>query len=135
MSAMFPRVRHDDTGKLSAHFSNIEFQCKCGVCEAQWFDPALFELLEKLRRGLGDAPITITSGYRCEKHNAAVGGSKNSQHLYGKAADIKVKGVNPREVAQIARTLGFGGIGVYSSWVHVDTRPMSSAGATTWGDW
>lgn len=34
-------------------------------------------------------PIKVTSGYRCEALNKAVGGAKNSQHLYGMAADIK----------------------------------------------
>jgi hypothetical protein len=36
-------------------------------------------------------PIEITSGYRSEKVNAAVGGSETSDHLKGKAADIKHK--------------------------------------------
>lgn len=50
------------------------------------------EVLEPLRRRYGR--IIITSGYRCERLNKAVGGAKNSQHLRGEAADIHVTGTN-----------------------------------------
>ena len=42
------------------------------------------------RRSLGTPAIRITSGYRCETLNRAVGGVANSQHLLGEAADIFV---------------------------------------------
>lgn len=45
-------------------------------------------ILDPLREAWG-APIVVTSGYRCEKLNKVVGGAKNSQHLYGQAADIR----------------------------------------------
>ena len=45
-------------------------------------------VLQPIRDKYGRA-ITITSGYRSQKLNAAVGGSKKSQHLLGQAADIK----------------------------------------------
>ena len=51
--------------------------------------------LQPLRDGLGK-PVIITSGYRTPEHNKNVGGVPTSQHLYGQAADIKVKGWNPR---------------------------------------
>lgn len=44
------------------------------------------------------APIIITSGYRCQKLNEAIGGAKNSQHTQGLAADIKVPNMTPKEV-------------------------------------
>ncbi|PJI26274.1 D-Ala-D-Ala carboxypeptidase family metallohydrolase [Prevotella intermedia] len=46
------------------------------------------EVLEPLRRRVGR--VIITSGYRCQKLNKAVGGVWNSQHLRGEAADIYV---------------------------------------------
>lgn len=46
------------------------------------------EVLQPIRDKYGHA-ITITSGYRCQKLNDAIGGVKNSQHLLGQAADIK----------------------------------------------
>lgn len=45
------------------------------------------QVLEPLRQHTG-TPIRISSGYRCPKLNAAVGGAKRSYHLYGRAADI-----------------------------------------------
>ncbi len=45
-------------------------------------------ILEPLRVHYG-RPIIITSGYRCEKLNKAVGGSSTSQHRFGQAADIR----------------------------------------------
>lgn len=46
-------------------------------------------VLQPVRELWGHA-VTVNSGYRCERLNAIVGGSKNSQHKYGKAADITV---------------------------------------------
>lgn len=48
----------------------------------------LSELLEKIRT-IYCKPIIVTSGYRCEKLNKAVGGAKGSQHRLGQAADIR----------------------------------------------
>lgn len=47
-------------------------------------------VLDPLRNEYG-SPIIVNGGYRCEKLNTAVGGSKNSQHKYGQAADITAK--------------------------------------------
>ena len=46
-------------------------------------------ILDKIREAYGK-PITVNSGYRCPKLNTAIGGSKTSQHITGKAADITV---------------------------------------------
>ncbi len=83
--------------------------------------------LQLFRDRLGK-PITITSGYRCPAHNKAVGGAKESQHLLGKAADIVVKGMSPATVAEHAEAIGFGGIGRYATFTHVDVR----AGRARW---
>ena len=48
-------------------------------------------VLEPLRQAMG-RPISISSGYRCEQLNKAVGGVSNSQHLKGQAADICING-------------------------------------------
>lgn len=45
-----------------------------------------------------NVPITVTSGFRCKELNEEVGGSKTSQHNYGEAADIIVKGKTVDEV-------------------------------------
>jgi uncharacterized protein YcbK (DUF882 family) len=90
----------------------------------------LFELATNLEvvRAHFNAPITVNSAYRSAEHNAAVGGSKNSQHLLGKAADIVIKGVSPDEVADAIEFLiemGLmkqGGLGRYNTFTHYDTR-------------
>ena len=62
-------------------------------------------LLEPLRIALG-APITVTSGYRCPQLNQAIGSkSKNSQHLFGCAADIKSNAISPLELAKLVLKL------------------------------
>lgn len=51
-------------------------------------------ILDPLREEYGE-PIIVTSGYRCEKLNAAVGGVKTSQHRLGQAADIRTVSDKP----------------------------------------
>lgn len=51
-------------------------------------------ILDPLREKYGE-PIIITSGYRCEKLNTAVGGAKSSQHRLGQAADIRTVSDKP----------------------------------------
>ena len=46
-------------------------------------------VLDKIREAFGK-PIKVNSGYRCEKLNQSIGGSKTSQHMQGKAADITI---------------------------------------------
>lgn len=45
------------------------------------------DILDPLREAWG-APIIVSSGYRSQRLNSVVGGAKNSQHIYGQAADI-----------------------------------------------
>lgn len=109
--------------KLSAHFTQREFDCGCG-CQIGSVDPRLVEGLELLRAVLGSKPLRITSGIRCVPHNKAVGGAPNSQHIFGRAADIVVEGVEPKLVFTTAEELGvFGGLGLSHTFVHVDVRP------------
>ena len=115
-------------GDLSKHFNRSEFACKCG-CGYDTVDAELIEYLEAIRLRFG--PVTVTSGCRCTEHNKAVGGSKNSQHVLGRAADIQVKGVEPATVqAYCEDSLIPQGLGSYNSFTHIDTR---SSGDARWG--
>lgn len=107
--------------KLSNNFYLYEFECKCGKCKNTIIDKKLVNSLQKIRDKY-NKPVIINSGYRCTAHNKAVGGVSNSQHTKGKAADIVVKGIAPKEVASYAASIGFKGIGVYKAFTHVDTR-------------
>lgn len=112
--------------KLSANFRVREFACRDGS-DAVFVAPALVELLQKIRSHFGRA-VTINSGYRTAAYNKKVGGTAQSQHLYGTAADIVVKDVTPAQVAAYAETLlpGTGGIGTYADFVHIDVRAAKS---------
>ena len=112
--------------QLSPHFRLREFACKDGS-DKVLVDDTLVELLETIREAAGGA-VTINSAYRTPAHNAAVGGVSSSQHLYGRAADIVVEGASPLLVGQIAEYYldQWGGIGVYQTFTHVDTRGIRS---------
>lgn len=61
-------------------------------------------VLDPLRARIGRS-IIITSGYRSQRVNELVGGSKTSQHLSGKAADIHVQGYTPQQMEMVYRTI------------------------------
>ena len=83
--------------------------------------------LEAIRAHFGKQ-VSITSGYRTPEHNAKIGGAVKSQHMIGLAADIKIPGVKPSDIASYARTLmpTYGGIGIYSTFTHIDVRDKIS---------
>jgi len=109
--------------KLSEHFNRSEFKCNCGECNYDTVDSELIEVLEDIREHF-NAPVTVTSGNRCPDYNAQVGGSKNSYHVMGRAADIQVAGVSPKVVQTylLVKYPDQYGIGSYSSFTHIDTR-------------
>lgn len=113
--------------QLTAHFAQHEFNCHCGVCDPEDAPPvdlALLIVLEAVRAEFA-VPVTINSGYRCVAHNRAIGGSKNSQHLYARAADIVLPLTPPRVVHGYLDRQPWAdriGLGLYDTFVHVDTR-------------
>jgi hypothetical protein len=75
--------------KYTRHFDLTEFKCNCGKYCTGYpvvLDIDLLENLQSVRDEYG--PTSVTSGMRCERHNAAVGGASGSRHKRGKAADI-----------------------------------------------
>lgn len=117
--------------KVSDHFKSTEFDCHGNSCCSQTVvNEKLIEYLEQIRNHF-NAPVTITSAYRCPTHNARIGGAVGSRHSKGDAADIHVKGVAPRDVAKYAESIGIMGIGLYETasdgyFVHIDTRDKKS---------
>ena len=115
--------------RLAPDFKVRELRCRDGT-DTVMVDEVLTVVLQCIREHFGK-PVTITSGYRTAAHNAAVGGAKSSQHLLGRAADIRVQGVSVEDVAAYTESLmpDWGGVGRYpvkagrtTGWVHVDTR-------------
>lgn len=112
------------------NFTYKEFTCPCG-CGLNCVSKKLVAALQELR-DLIDKPIIINSACRCEKHNAEVGGvpkkadgSGGSLHMKGIAADIHVEGMSSKSLATEAEKIAAfknGGIGIYSTFVHVDVR-------------
>ena len=123
----------DGERRLAPDFKVRELRCKDGT-DTVMVDEALTVVLQCIREHFGK-PVVITSGYRTAAHNAVVGGAKSSQHLLGRAADIRVPGVSVEDVAAYAESLmpDWGGVGRYpvkagraTGWVHVDTRANKS---------
>ena len=84
---------------LSTNFKSTEFDCHgSGCCSSTKVDEKLVEYLQKIRDHFGKS-VNINSGYRCKTHNASVGGASQSNHMDGEAADIRISGVTPLEVA------------------------------------
>ena len=115
---------------MTENFKKSEFDSKCGrKMPPEVLDNVvrLAGNLEVLRAYL-NAPIHINSGYRSKQHNKSVRGSKNSQHLYGKAADIVIEGYTPDDVADLIEELIEngdilqGGLGRYNTFTHYDIR-------------
>ena len=110
---------------LSKHFQVKEFACKDGN-DTVWVAEELLDVLESIRAQAGGKPMTVLSGYRTPSYNTKVGGAEYSQHVYGTAADICVKGVDVNTLAKYARIAmpERGGVGLYvkQGFVHVDVR-------------
>ena len=116
----------DGNKALSKNFKVREFACSDGS-DPLFVDSELVAILQKIRSHFGK-PVKINSAYRTPGRNKAVGGTEYSQHLYGMAADIQISGVSPSKIAAYAETLlkNRGGIGIYNTFVHIDTRPTKS---------
>ena len=126
-------LKTDGAKQLSPAFRVREFRCRHVTATINIYEGIVL-LLQCIREHFG-RPVAITSGYRTASHNTQVGGSRSSQHLLGRAADIQVLDTDPLAVAAYAESLmpGWGGVGRYpvkagraKGWVHVDTRPNKS---------
>ena len=92
-------------------------------------DPRLFDILWEVYQESGSSqPIHIISAYRSPQTNGALrrrssGVAENSQHMLGKAMDIRLPDVETGRLRAIAMKMQYGGVGYYASsaFVHVDT--------------
>ena len=108
-----------------------ELQCKDGTpYPNKWRDNRALDLalaFEAVRAMYGK-PIKILSGYRTEKHNRAIGGARFSQHVQGRALDLRPPdGVTIAkfyaDIKKNAWNFGIRGLGKYRNFVHIDVRP------------
>lgn len=112
----------DANEKIGQHFKVKEFACKDGS-QVVFIDSYLVSILDILRNQV-EKPVIITSGYRTPQRNKEAGGAKYSYHMRGMAADIRINGMNAKEIADKLNKIipNECGIIVYKSWVHIDTR-------------
>jgi len=125
-------------GDLSTNFWKREFRCPCKKCRRKKVrvSQLLIFKLEMLRIALGNKPIIINSGNRCEEENKRIGGFPNSAHvpyyiltnkkkvlIGGQAADVRVKGVKPIDIGLAAEKIGGLRIGIARTYAHLDVRP------------
>lgn len=122
------RARRTDDLKLSENFTFKEFHCQCKYeeCVESKIEMDLILLLEEVREFLSEVaghtfPMTVTSGYRCVKHNDDTPGSvAGSQHPEGKAADIIIPNKYHRVISMFVGNRG--GVGFYEDRLHIDVR-------------
>lgn len=115
---------------MTENFNLMEFASKDGADFPQEVVKNLYELARNLEviRAFYNKPIKVNSGYRSPAHNKKVKGSPRSQHLLGKAADLRIDGITPKELAQGIKVLiengkiSEGGIGIYDTFTHYDIR-------------
>lgn len=92
---------------------------------------ALCENVLEPTRALAGSPISVSSGYRAPKVNAAVGGSSSSQHMRGEAADISTNSLTTEELFQLIKgsAIKFDQlIQEFDSWIHVSYRAGRNRG-------
>ena len=85
------------------YFGKNEMTCKCG-CGLNNTDLRLMQIADGIREHFGH-PAVITSGCRCSKHNAEVGGVQGSRHILGKAMDFYIQGVHTQELLSYCQQL------------------------------
>jgi len=110
---------------ITPNFKYSEFICKDGTEvpeDLKIYMEIVATELQMLRNEI-DKPIIITSAYRTPAYNKKVGGKPASYHLKMQAADIRVPGMKPYDVAiYAARYTNFGGFGIANSFLHLDLR-------------
>ena len=127
---------------MTKNFSKKEFDCNDGSempINVYHNMVKVANQLQTLRDYIGK-PIQVNSAYRSEKYNAKIGGAhkidkngnriETSQHVFGRAADIVVKGMTPLAVHTTIELLIEkgdmlqGGLGLYEKkgFVHYDIR-------------
>ena len=116
------------TDMVTKNFSWKEISCPC--CGVFLGDEENVQLLQLLRDKL-DIPLIVNSGYRCHSHNAseAVKGRPNSRHLQGDAFDVSTVGLSGWHKYMLikeALELGFRGIGIAKTFIHLDLRDIGT---------
>lgn len=110
-------------------FTRNEFACPCPRCGGYPVEPAerLVRVAVQIREHFGGKPVAVSSGVRCQAHNAELpGSSSTSRHIRGLAMDFAVRGVPAAQVLAYTQQLKSRGIIHYTyemtgtGYVHID---------------
>lgn len=106
---------------MAKYFRLSEFACNC--CGVHRMDPDFVDTLDNIRID-ADMPMVITSGYRCPKHNANVGGKATSAHTKGLAVDIDCTTSRMRfMILRAAIKHKVIRVGIAKDFIHLDMDP------------
>lgn len=112
------------------YFSREEFDSPDLEGSGNSMQPLFISLLHKARVKAG-IPFIINSGYRTQSHNEAVGGTPNSAHTQGWAADIKCNdSVSRHKILSALREVGFNRVGIAKTFIHCDCQPSKPQNVT-----
>jgi len=110
------------------HFTSDEFDSPDDPGSGDKMNPQFMQLLDEAR-DIAGIPFRINSGFRTPKHNKKVGGSSNSSHLRGRAADIACTHSSQRfRIVAALIAAGFNRVGIASSFIHVDNDNVKTPG-------
>lgn len=118
-------------------FEFSEFACPCTACRPLQRNEMLHKTIGHLHAARETSQVRwdISSGWRCEDHNRQVGGSENSAHLTGHAADILTPNSYYRyRILSALVQHGFRRIGVYNDFIHADDSPWLPQNVIWHGD-
>lgn len=77
---------------INKYLKTSEFDCHCtlSICKRTLVNRRTASAFQLLREYFGK-PILVNSAFRCQQHNASIGGKVNSYHMLGAAMDIRPK--------------------------------------------
>lgn len=112
---------------ITENFLWAEAQCRCGCVMPDHVKVNMEKVFTEIEVGIRsalDLPVEVNSAYRCENHNAIVGGAPNSKHVRGEAVDLVVRRKHGLIAGQwlagfvsaqiLAGKMREGGVGTYS---------------------
>jgi uncharacterized protein YcbK (DUF882 family) len=113
------------------HFNYREFDSPDAPGSGVKMDREFMDMLDAAR-SIAGVRMIVNSGFRTPKHNKAIGGTPNSSHLRGLAADIACRNSTTRfRIVAALIAAGFTRIGIADTFIHVDNDPVKTP-AVVW---
>ena len=110
---------------LAEGLEHHEFKCKCArkACHYTLVAESLRTTFDTLRKRVG-FKLTINSGFRCQMHNAEVGGIPESSHSTGHAIDIATHDLSLDQLETLIETAQelFDVVIIYETFIHCHMR-------------